>query len=490
MVRFRSVTSRIIALHVAAIIATSICIPLALFLMLRQAVELLHHQALRDQAGEIVNYLSIAPDGSVRLSLPPGIAEFYSQGYGRAAYAVIDDKGEVLFSSLAGKRPIANLPPKGKSTEFFQQDPLGAIAPVRSNGVSVNFFDDGSKGVALYGATVRIDLHGRPILVQVVEDVLHRDVLIDDILAQFLTHVGWVTAPILLLLLVIDVAIFRRAMQPVVAASSLAGEIGPDRMELRLPEAAMPLEVLPLVQAVNRALDRLDAGFRAQREFTADAAHELRTPLAILRTQIDMIEDRELAEPLRHDVESMSRLVNQLLEISELDSFFISEGETADLVAIATEVAAFLAPLAVSQGKTFAVTGARRPVRVRGNSDAIARAVRNLAENALAHTARWYDGRARRRGARNNSRARSWSRGTKNRAATYIRSVLAAGPPTQRPCRSGSRNRRTHRRNARRQHRHRRSPGWRGGVHHPLSGRIARDAGGASRACDHMLNEG
>ena len=387
MVRFRSVTSRIIALHVAAIIATSICIPLALFLMLRQAVELLHHQALRDQAGEIVNYLSIAPDGSVRLSLPPGIAEFYSQGYGRAAYAVIDDKGEVLFSSLAGKRPIANLPPKGKSTEFFQQDPLGAIAPVRSNGVSVNFFDDGSKGVALYGATVRIDLHGRPILVQVVEDVLHRDVLIDDILAQFLTHVGWVTAPILLLLLVIDVAIFRRAMQPVVAASSLAGEIGPDRMELRLPEAAMPLEVLPLVQAVNRALDRLDAGFRAQREFTADAAHELRTPLAILRTQIDMIEDRELAEPLRHDVESMSRLVNQLLEISELDSFFISEGETADLVAIATEVAAFLAPLAVSQGKTFAVTGARRPVRVRGNSDAIARAVRNLAENALAHTA-------------------------------------------------------------------------------------------------------
>ena len=492
MVRFRSVTSRIIALHVAAIIATSICIPLALFLMLRQAVELLHHQALRDQAGEIVHYLSIAPDGSVRLSLPPGIAEFYSQGYGRAAYAVIDDKRAGLV--LVFSRKKTNCEPSAKAAnpiEFFQEDPLGAIAPVRSNGVSVNFFDDGSERASPFTVRrVRIDLHDRPILVQVVEDVLHRDVLIDDILAQFLTHVGWVTAPILLLLLVIDVAIFRRAMQPVVAASSLAGEIGPDRMELRLPEAAMPLEVLPLVQAVNRALDRLDAGFRAQREFTADAAHELRTPLAILRTQIDMIEDRELAEPLRHDVESMSRLVNQLLEISELDSFFISEGETADLVAIATEVAAFLAPLAVSQGKTFAVTGARRPVRVRGNSDAIARAVRNLAENALAHTARWYDGRARRRGARNNSRPRSWSRGTKNRAATYIRSVLAAGPPTQRPCRSGSRNRRTHRRNARRQHRHRRSPGWRGGVHHPLSGRIARDAGGASRACDNMLNEG
>lgn len=387
MVRFRSVTSRIIALHVAAVIATSICIPLALFVMLRQAVELLHHQALRNQAGEIVRYLSLAPDGALRLSLPPGLAEFYSQGYGRAAYAVLDGRGHVLFSSLPGNSAIAKLPPKGESVEFFQEDSLGAIAPVRSGGASVKFFDDNRRGVALYGATVRVDFHDRPIAVQVVEDVLHRDVLIDDILAQFLTHVGWVTAPILLMLLLFDVAIFRRAMQPVVAASSLAGEIGPDRIELRLPEAAMPLEVLPLVRAVNRALDRLDAGFRAQREFTADAAHELRTPLAILRTQIDMIEDREVAEPLRHDVESMSRLVNQLLEISKLDSFFISEGETADLLVIAAEVAAFLAPLALSQNKTFAVTGASHPVRVHGNGDAIARAVRNLAENALAHTA-------------------------------------------------------------------------------------------------------
>ena len=79
--------------------------------------------------------------------------------------------------------------------------------------------------------------------------------------------------------------------------------------------------------------------------------------------------------PLRHDVESMSRLVNQLLEISELETFVVAEDEIADIVAIAAEVAAFLAPLALSQRKTVAVTGARRPVRVRGNSDALVRAV-------------------------------------------------------------------------------------------------------------------
>ena len=190
----------------------------------------------------------------------------------------------------------------------------------------------------------------------------------------------------MLLLLVIDVLIFRRALRPIVAASALAERIGPACTELRLPEEGMPREVVPLVHAVNQALDRLEEGFRGQREFTADAAHELRTPLAILRTQIDMIPDRELAKSLRDDIESMSRLVNQLLDIAELETFVIREDEIADLTAIATEVAAYIAPLALSHHKTVAVTGADHPVPVRGNVDTLGRAVRNLVENALAHT--------------------------------------------------------------------------------------------------------
>jgi len=365
VIRFHSVVSRIIGLHLLAIIATSICMPLALFLMLNHAAEELHQRALRDQAAEILRYLDTGPDGAVRLSLPPGLATFYSAGYGRASFAVLDRDGRVLFSSSSGNGPIAPTPQKAMPFQFFSQ---------RRDG------DDYD------GVTVATETGGRPLLVQVSEDLAHRDVLIDDIVAEFFTRVGWITVPLLVALLFIDVVIFRRAVKPIVAASALAEEIGPDHTDLRLPEAGMPREVLPLVRAVNDALDRLDAGFRAQREFTADAAHELRTPLAILRTQIDMLDDREVAAPLRHDVENMSRLVNQLLEISELETLVVAEDEIADIAAIAAEVAAFLAPLAVSQRKTIAVTGARRPVRVRGNSDALVRAVRNLVENALAHT--------------------------------------------------------------------------------------------------------
>ena len=363
--KFRSVVSRIIALHLVAIIVTSICMPLALYLMLNYAAQELHHRALRERAVEILRYLDRGPDGVPRLSLPAALAQFYSEAYGRSAYAVLDPGGHVLLSSVAGGRAITRARSQPKPFEYFALH---------------------REGTDIFGVTVTANIGGQPLMLQVSEDLGHRDVLIDDIVDQFFTRVGWITAPILLLLLVIDVIIFRRALRPIIAASALAERIGPARTELRLPEEGMPQEVVALVHAVNQALDRLEEGFRGQREFTADAAHELRTPLAILRTQIDMIADRELAKSLRDDIESMSRLVNQLLDIAELETFVIGEGEIADLTAIATEVAAYIAPLALSQHKNVAVTGARHPVPVRGNADTLGRAVRNLVENALAHT--------------------------------------------------------------------------------------------------------
>jgi signal transduction histidine kinase len=365
VIRFRSVVSRIVALHLLAILGTSICMPVALYLMLHHAAEELHNRALQSQAGDILRHIHQGPGGGLSVTLPPQAEELYSEGYGRYSYAVLDAEGRVLASSFADNRALLRSAPQSQPQHYFTQRRDGA---------------------EIFGVSIKADVGGRPVLVQVAQDLAHRDVLIDDIVAQFFVRVGWVTAPILLLLLIIDVIIFRRAIRPVIAASRLAERIGPARTELRLPEEKMPEEVLPLVQAVNRALDRLEAGFRGQREFTADAAHELRTPLAILRTQVDTIDDRELAESLRNDVENMSRLVNQLLEISELDSFVVGADEIADLGAIAAEVAAFIAPLALSRQRTVEVSGAPDPVLVRGNGDALARAVRNLVENALAHT--------------------------------------------------------------------------------------------------------
>ena len=365
MFHFRSIAGRAIALHLVAIVVTSIFMPLALYLMLKHAADDLHERALREQAIELVKRIDRAPNGRLEVHLTPSLADLYSPDYARYSYAIGTPDGRVLLTSFPSPHPITDKTPPMDRTVTF-----------------TGTYD----GIEIFGISEPMEIAGERLWVEVSQDLAHRDVLIDDIVADFFTRVGWITAPILFLLLAIVAAIIRRAVRPVIAASNLAERIGPLRTDLRLPEAGMPREVLPLVHAVNAALDRLDEGFRSQREFTADAAHELRTPLAILRTQIDMIGDRNITQSLRNDVENMSRLVNQLLEMAELDTFVIEPGETADLVAVATDIAAFLAPIAVADDKRVAVAGTETPVLVRGDSEMLGRALRNLVENALVHT--------------------------------------------------------------------------------------------------------
>jgi signal transduction histidine kinase len=360
-----SIVSRIVNLHLLAIVITSILMPLALYEMLSAAADDLHHRALGDQAAELVRYVTVAPAGELALDLPLHVRDLYSENYGRYEFAVLDTSGKVLFSSV-GATPSEGMGRPRPRAQFFQ----------RRVGAKI-----------LYGAIFPEEAGGRKLWIQVSEDLEHRDVLIDDIVADFFGDVGWVTIPILVALLIIDIVIFRRALKPVVEASSRAENIGPARTDVRLPTDGMPREIVPLVNAVNQAFDRLEEGFRIQREFTADAAHELRTPLTILRSHVDMLEDQTVAEALRRDIAGMSRIINQLFDIAELETLILAPGESADLHVVATEVASFLAPLAIQADKQIGVTGAEGEIWVEGNAEALFQALRNLAENALTHTA-------------------------------------------------------------------------------------------------------
>ena len=111
-------------------------------------------------------------------------------------------------------------------------------------------------------------------------------------------------------MLSISIWIVKRAIAPLTSVSNLAGSIGPANANVRLPTVDVPQEVLPLVRGMNAALDRLDTGLRLQREFNANAAHQLRTPLAVLLANIDALKDPAIADRLRTDVEHMSRIVS------------------------------------------------------------------------------------------------------------------------------------------------------------------------------------
>jgi signal transduction histidine kinase len=94
-----------------------------------------------------------------------------------------------------------------------------------------------------------------------------------------------------------------------------------------------------------------------------------------------------MRDALRQNVEGMAHIVGQLLDIAELDALAIDPSEKADLESVAAEVAEFVAPLALAQGKDIALYGATEPVWVKGNPEMLSRAIRNLAENAINHTA-------------------------------------------------------------------------------------------------------
>jgi signal transduction histidine kinase len=365
VLHFRSIATRIIGQHMIAVGVTSVFLPLALYWMLGAAATDLQQQALLEHADSIAQHISLKGDGTPTVDLPQRMRENYTDVFGRHAYAIIDDSGRTISSSLADQ---------------------AAIRPADAHAPTAVFFEEPRGKVSIYGVSVPKEIGGRRVWIQVSENLAHRDVLIDDIVGDFFYRVGWVTLPILLLLLAIDIAIFRRALNPLILASQQAQTIAPARTDVRLQVDRIPREVQPLMVAINRALDRLDHGFRMLREFTADAAHELRTPLTILRSRIDTIADPQVAAALRSDVSSMTRIVNQLLEIAELDALVTKGDEIADLRSICREVAEPIAPLALKQRKGIVLSGEEDAVWVKANAEALNRAVRNLVENAINHT--------------------------------------------------------------------------------------------------------
>ena len=359
-----TILTRIFWLHLATIIAAAVGTAVAIYLLLTATLATFEHHTLGEHAAAIAGAIKPS-DAGLRLDLPASLRELYADHHGGYTFAVIDAGGRPLWSSRRDGAALFAADPRRPAPSFFQ-NPHGSDA--------------------FYGASYPDQTAGRAIWVQVRQDLGDPDVFVDDVVAQFLRRIGWLIAPIVLLLLVIDVLIVQRALAPVREASRQAAAIDPVRLDVRLPVQGLPSEIMPLVKAMNRALDRLEVGFRIQREFTADAAHELRTPLAILRLRADALTDKAAAGALRADIDAMSRTVEQLLAIAELETFTLSPDDRADLREVGMDVASIMAPLAIAAGKQLELAVEDAPVWVRGQPEVLVRAVRNLVENGIAHS--------------------------------------------------------------------------------------------------------
>lgn len=239
----------------------------------------------------------------------------------------------------------------------------------------------------IYLIAVSLLVDGQPVILEIADVDTPTDSGLYALAYEWLGEFVPVGVPLLLVLVLALTLSLRSALKPLERLRRLAARISPQQTGLRLPTDELPSELQLPVLAINRALDRLDHGFQAQRDFLADAAHELRTPLAILSAHLDTLPRSQGTDALKSDVQRMTRLVNQLLLVAQMESLTIDPAETADLSDIAVDLAALFAPLAIRSNRSVGVSGGEQPVLVRGNKDALYQALRNLVENALRFTA-------------------------------------------------------------------------------------------------------
>jgi len=201
--------------------------------------------------------------------------------------------------------------------------------------------------------------------------------------------------PLVALLPLLGVGIWiivGQALRPLSSISSAVRARTPLALE-PLPQQHLPEELVPLVGSLNDLLQRLNRALEAQRQFVADAAHELRSPLTAVQLQLqlvrraDSIEERAVAlERLERGVQRSTRLVQQLLTLARQDPQDAEAGFSAiDLDRLARDVIADFEPMAQRDGLALTLDS-EGLLQVRGDRESLRVMLGNLIDNAIRYT--------------------------------------------------------------------------------------------------------
>ena len=214
-------------------------------------------------------------------------------------------------------------------------------------------------------------------------------IVVDGVQGRFRTTNWYITAAVTLLSGILAYFVSGRALKPLRSFTSQVEQVQLNNLaDMRIDEDVLP-EFRQLSRSFNQMLERLNNAFAAQRQFTGNAAHELRTPLALMQAQLELFsaehpdvrpETAEFLALLREQTERLTRMTKTLLEMSNLRQ--VARNERIQLAPMIEEIFTDLAPLAEKRGVTLAAEGDG----VMTGSDAlIYRLVFNLAENAIKY---------------------------------------------------------------------------------------------------------
>ncbi|KQS51421.1 MULTISPECIES: sensor histidine kinase [unclassified Sphingomonas] len=344
----RSLLGQFIALHIVTAVVATIALSLGVAMLLHSTADHYQRRLLRQQAATVAS------------ALPASTALRSDALTDGMAIALIDRNRTVIMAKGPGRPRIIAAVPMDHGAHFFRRGAIEAYS---------------------------VPIAGERWIVAS-QDGAAPEVITDDIVSAFLKRFALLVLPIAALVPLIGALLTRRLTRRMAAVSATAAAIGPRTLGTRLPRGTLPSEVEPLAAATNEALDRLEHGFKAQTAFAADVAHELRTPLAIIRLRADAIDDDTIRAGMLASVDRAARVVGQLLALADLERPIEDSGEPLDLAALAIAVVTDRAPAIIAGGRSIALddrwTGST--TRMFGYPGAVTLALENLVDNAARHT--------------------------------------------------------------------------------------------------------
>ncbi|KAF7961451.1 histidine kinase [Cupriavidus sp. UYMU48A] len=328
-------------------------------------------RALQASAEVIAGQLGWS-EGRLVALVPPAALSLFDSPFGdHVFYSVMDDDGQLLAGN-----PGFELPMAGAASPVFYASTFQGL-PIRVAQVSRLMFNAGQTRKVT--VTVGQTLKGSQELVRALRmPALTREIVL------------------LLLAVLLVVGGLGAALRPLVRVSNEVA--GRDPVDLQPVSASdLPTELRPIVEAINQCIRRLNEYVARQKRFIADAAHQIRTPLAVLGTQLqyaaqlrDDSKLREILSSMEGSTQAMTDLANKLLLLSQAEAQTSGSGGashgSADLVPAVTAV---LEDLVVLAQRKHIDLGAEMPVRgvpVRVNEWMLSAMISNLVDNAIRYT--------------------------------------------------------------------------------------------------------
>ncbi|GAB4040549.1 MAG: sensor histidine kinase [Rubrivivax sp.] len=305
----------------------------------------------------------------VRAAVPYSALEaFEADSRSRLYYRVLGFQGETVsgYDDLpAARRDLPARSVYAALVHFY--DDVYREEPVRMAVLLQPVAGPEGRGMAVVQVAETLDLR-RTLARQILLDTLWRQALLVSLIAA------------------VVLVVVQRATRPVRALSDRmvarpAGDLTP------IATAGAPRELLPLVDATNQVMQRLDRLLAHQKRFVRDASHQLRTPLAVLKAQVQSarrgdVDARQALDEIAHTVDRATELANQMLALAKVEQLRQQgDAPVIDAEAVVRAVALDLAPLAAERGLEFQVDTV--PARVRAHEWALRELVRNLLHNAI-----------------------------------------------------------------------------------------------------------